>query len=459
VAHGSPHQLYVRSSRGFLSVVGSYRQELKLGVDPFFDALMRLPNDRPLDLLNIASGIYAIDRVAKRRFVGDELGTREFSITFEVRDAAFWSQSKIKQSLEDVLTTLSGDAWRLQFAPATDTQLRDAHQQRLDLVCGAQVDRVALFSGGLDSLAGLAARLKERSTHYALVSVTHQSSMRRRTRRQIEQLYQHLGATPALHLSVAAHLIGGKALRLSMQERTQRTRAFLFTACGAIAAHALGLRVVELFENGVGSLNFPPMMGMIFGPLSTRGSHPEFLRQMSVICTEVVGEPISFELPFATQTKGEMVSKLRHHKLEKWLQSSRSCAHTLRIRGKTHCGVCPACIERRQAFAIAEIDEDPQVYVSDIFSESPQAGPSAAYLRMYVDEAANWRARRPSTAFRLVTHLEEFSNPGLLRTELIDLLDRHAMEIADIFGSATSGNLRLSSISDEAAADEKAAIA
>ena len=76
---------------------------------------------------------------------------------------------------------------------------------------------------------------------------------------------------------------------------SENVRAFLFAACGAIAATLFGVRIVELFENGVGSINFPPMMGMIFGPFSTRGSHPEFLRRMSVFCTEVMENHISFQ--------------------------------------------------------------------------------------------------------------------------------------------------------------------
>ena len=72
----------------------------------------------------------------------------------------------------------------------------------------------------------------------------------------------------------------------------------------------LGVTKVELFENGVGVINFPPMMGMVFGALSTRGCQPIFLRRMSELCSAVMEEEICFELPFANSTKAEVLRSL-----------------------------------------------------------------------------------------------------------------------------------------------------
>jgi 7-cyano-7-deazaguanine synthase in queuosine biosynthesis len=434
VARGGSGQFNVAHSRGSIYVTGDHQQRLQLAADPFFDRLMKLPDDRSLDLLNIAAGVYTVDRIAKRNFASDELGIRDLTITFQVEDLDFWLQPEIQELIAVVLAEICDDNWRLQFEPTKFREAGGGHQRRLELKSSLDVKRVALFSGGLDSVAGLASRLVVGEPAYALVTVAHQSSLRRRTGNQIEALCRHLGVSTALHIPIVLGLRGGKAARLSMQEQSQRTRAFLFTACGAIAAKMLGVSKVELFENGVGAINLPPMMGMVFGALSTRGCQPIFLRRMSELCSAVMEEEICFELPFAKSTKAEVLRSLGEYDLATLTQSSQSCAHTsLRVPGKTHCGHCPACIERRQAFSIAGVRDDPSVYESDIFLNPPPEGPDAAYFRLYQDQAVSWLAGDPDSLLRLKTHLPKSAHTDERLAEIIALLDRHAKEVVDTY--------------------------
>ena len=275
----------------------------------------------------------------------------------------FWTQPDIRNLLLEILTFLTDDDWAFDFKLAQQTLGDSGHQEFLDLPKDFHPEHGALYSGGLDSAAGLVNRHIAGANNFMLVTVGHQSGLHRRIERQIESLKRLLKSTERagpriLHSTLTTSLKGGKAKRMRQQERTQRSRAFLFCSAAAIAANEFGLNTIEMFENGVGAINLPLMTGMLSSGLSTRGAHPTFLRLMSELVTKVANSQIQFVLPFITKTKGEMLQELKlTDGVATWAQDSRSCVHTsLREKGKTHCGRCPACIERRQAFLSAGIN-------------------------------------------------------------------------------------------------------
>ena len=96
--------------------------------------------ERMADLLEVAMTVYASDRRSLRDYRGANTGHRRIRIRLGVRDPRFWSRREMHDRLTDYLCWLSDDEWSFDFvrrdAPATA--------------------RVSLFSGGLDSLAGLA---------------------------------------------------------------------------------------------------------------------------------------------------------------------------------------------------------------------------------------------------------------------------------------------------------------
>jgi 7-cyano-7-deazaguanine synthase in queuosine biosynthesis len=418
----------VCGQRDAILLRGDMVQRLQFIQDPFFDSLSRLPGNRGLDLARIAAGIYAIDRITKRDFRGNDLGTRSFAVEFEVHEPEFWRQPDICSLLTDLVEFLSGDSWHMTFEPESRATAGDGHQIRLP-VDPVEADRVALFSGGLDSMAGLASRLIHGGSSYALLTVSHQASLRKNCLDAACKLQKILQADRINHSYVITWLRSGKAIRLSYQEQTQRTRAFLFCSLGAVMAQALGCHDVDLFENGVGALNSPLMSGMLFGTLATRGCNPRFLSMMSDLCSKTLDSPLRFNLPFANMTKGEVLATLQNHGLDDWLQMSHSCVHSaMRIKGVTHCGTCPACIERRQAFDVAQIT-DKTAYRQNIFENPPDRGPSAAYFRLYQDEASAWLAGHPRAKSRLEAHLQITGIDRSRWAKLRTLRDRHSLEV------------------------------
>jgi hypothetical protein len=55
-----------------------------------------------------------------------------------------------------------------------------------------------------------------------------------------------------------------------------------------------------------------------------------------------------------------------------------------------------------------------------------------------------------------MTHLEDSSSTNLLTPELIDLLDRHALEVVETFANSQPEELRLPVLSRKSAVGEKA---
>lgn len=427
--HASPDRVHLS---------GDVTQDLRMLADSPLRNLQRRPSVRSMDLLTIAGGVYAADRAVKRRATAsDETGARTLHLQVAVRDLQFWSREDISARLDALLLFLTGESWTFGFEAAPADGSRDIEQLPLDMPWTRRPRRVALYSGGLDSAAGLANKVLTGAQDYILVTVGHQSGLRRRCTDQIQRLADLTGTPRQLHVTLVTLLRSGVARRISTQERSQRSRAFLFCAAAAAVAQSCGIEDIDVFENGVGALNLPLTVGMLDGGLATRGAHPRFLQLMSQLATEVAAQPIRYSLPFLQNTKAEMLLSLKGHKLSEWLELSRSCVHTsLRERRKSHCGECAGCVERRQAFAFAQVPERAaEHYRRDIFRESDLHQANADYLRRYIDDAAAWLSDDSSVLRRLNWHLANTDMSASEEPVAAERQRRHAREVVSCFGN------------------------
>lgn len=321
---------------------------------------------RLVDLLRIASGVYVVDRSVKRRSK-DRSGqcARTLNIQITVLDATFWNRSEVRDTIEEALNFVSDDFWEVEFIEDkvefawAKRLLPNPYEGKDPLIC--------LYSGGLDSAAGLVTRIAENSTRPVIpVTVWHQARQRVLVREQFDAIQNHL--VPQIDpLIVKIAMTWSSDLERKRHEPSQRCRSFLFTVLGAITAIMHGQQEIEMFESGIGAINLPLMAGMV-GWKTTRSSHPSFLRLMSRLVSLVAEEKIKFSLPFFHQTKGELVQKLAELNLQELANLTASCVgYPLRHSVAKHCGLCPACIFRRQAMAVAGISEAAHTYKHDIF--------------------------------------------------------------------------------------------
>jgi 7-cyano-7-deazaguanine synthase in queuosine biosynthesis len=317
------------------------------------------------DLMRIGMAVYVCDRLAKRdRHTADASGLRNIALAVQVGRPDFWLADGMSSLLQDSLHLLSDDHWRLSFfGPGGDWQRVLWRPPASSLI-------VCLYSGGLDSAAGLAKQLRSRKESTVAVTAWHQP-------RQKQRVFRHLAMLERRYARRLLPVVVKTALRhpprMSSQETSQRCRSFMFAALGGAVACGLGSSVVEVYENGVGALNVPLMRDMAVAARATKSAHPHFFRLMGELTTRVAGRKVEFRLPFEEWTKAEIVRTLSEDGLQELARDSVSCVHyPRRVPGPDKsCGVCPACIGRRQALLTAGIHEDPRTYRYDLFG-SPE---------------------------------------------------------------------------------------
>lgn len=317
----------------------------------------RIPS-RAGDLLRIALAVYAVDRLSGRQRGQQSGGSRVMNLEVGVVEPDFWSAEETLGPLQEALELLGGDTWYLRFCyRRADTDYNLGFPPVLR-------PRVCLYSGGLDSAAGLATQLRTRKDAMLAVTTYHQGLQGQRVIQHLRQLSLRYGVDVR---PIVVRTTFGRPPQLRKQELTQRCRSFLFAAMGGAVACAERSSSVEVYESGVGAINLPPMQGMGTGARMTKSSHPRFLRLMSGLLSQAAGRRVDLLLPHQDRTKGEIVRTLAEDGLADLAHSTVSCVH-YPVRGKAkQCGYCPACIGRRQAMIVADIKEPDGAYEYDLF--------------------------------------------------------------------------------------------
>ena len=333
-------------------------------------AALSQPARRPLspreaDFAWLALAVYLADRTAPRHPYGSngpEFWRRRIHVHLPVRNQGIWE--KAAGELVSALEFLTEDDWSFEFLPgrAAFEAERQEHFQDPD---ASPVAWTSLFSGGLDSLAGAIHWLRKELGLGLLVSGQTHNRIAAGQQGQANELGRRFQRRVA-HAGIRYGLPDKRGMEGF--ESSQRARAFIHTALGAIAALRAGTDRLFLFENGFGALNLPCDSAQ-FGSQNSRGTHPIFLRRMSAVVGAVFEAP-SFLVsnPFLFLTKAEMLSGPDMRPFEGLLHRSFSCDRFPNYRQKIpQCGRCASCLIRRLAFHESGLDDDPNGYACDVF--------------------------------------------------------------------------------------------
>jgi hypothetical protein len=325
---------------------------------------------RLIDFLEIVSYVFTADCATSRgKKWTDDYSTepwgRDFAFVIPVREPDFWDAAKIKGLIEEVLGFLSNDKSSFTFVPLE----RDRADQQPYFEFGDIKDwpfhrpeRVVMFSGGLDSLAG-AVDTAMADAKTVLVSHRPVSTLDSRQKKLVTEL-QRLFPDQLIHIPVWIN----KAESFG-REPTQRTRSFLYSALGAVVAQSVQAGGVRFYENGIVSLNLPIAQEALRARAS-RTTHPVALHLLASLCAAVIERDFTLDNPYLFKTKAEVVATLATHRAAHLIADTCSCSHSM-FQSKTqrHCGRCSQCIDRRFATTAADLlayDSETD-YVSDVF--------------------------------------------------------------------------------------------
>lgn len=337
-----------------------------------------------LDLVELVAAVHLVDRL-ERRPGGKRSGeswSRQLHLQVGVRDPDLWSDSTVSKPLVDLLQWLTDDEWRIDF---TQREAPDRAGEVVQFLFDAPPagDVVALFSGGLDSLAGLFADVQAGARPLA-VSVETNSRVAKSQRDVLAALNQELDA-PVHRVPVPLHLLKGRAV-----EASQRARGFTFLALASVVASVADVGCVHVYENGIGAINLPYTDAQT-GAHGTRAMHPLTLRLAARLFGRILERSIEMVNMSQFTTKGEMCSRLPTS-LDDAVRLTESCdtAFSHRVAGAHSCGTCTSCLLRRHALlAAGRQDLDSATpYRLDAFSVSDPARAELYDLRAMLSQAA-----------------------------------------------------------------------
>lgn len=327
---------------------------------------------RLMDFLEIASYVFTADCSTVRDEWTDtkreEPWGRNLAFLIAVREPQFWETPTVKGLMLELLRFLSDDNYSFQFVPLeSDRKAQTPYFEFNDKDDWPfyQPERVLMFSGGLDSLAGI---VETAASGGKSILISHRpvSTLYARQKKLFDELNKKF-PRQLIHIPVWIN----KDERFS-REPTQRTRSFLFAALGTLVAQSADARGIRFYENGILSVNLP-VAEEVLRARASRTTHPVALHLLSSLAAAVTERELPIDNPFLFKTKTEVVQSLSTHGATDLIALTCSCAHLMFQSGKKrHCGSCSQCIDRRFAVAGAGIlPKDPETdYVSDVFTGS-----------------------------------------------------------------------------------------
>jgi 7-cyano-7-deazaguanine synthase in queuosine biosynthesis len=393
-------------------------ENLKSKIDPII-----------LDLYKIALVVYVWDLQTPR----PESEPREFRVLMSVSNKDKWNN--LRTHLEATLRFLTGDTFVFNFVEGKLAE-EGFQFQRKSGEC------VALFSGGLDSLAGVKWML-DHKLKPVLVSHPGMGLISGAQKELVACLGKITGSELTWH-QIRATAEPGTGL--TEKEHTQFSRSFLYLTLGVMFALKLGIEREFIFENGVLAFNIPLTQSRVYS--NTRTAHPHFLLMYQQLLDSLFDHHVTIENPFLAMTKGQVVKLLDAEGFRDLVKTTISCPNItlLKWRGvkisKTrHCGVCFPCIVRRLSVHYANIWSSDASYAEDIvadYSKIPEEGRKLLFEMMDFARQMD----KCSSVEDVFNEFPQFFIEGVDPALLFDMTKRHVAQFKDFLAQRAHQSLR-----------------
>ena len=213
---------------------------------------------------------------------------------------------------------------------------------------------LVLFSGGLDSTV-LATQMKQEATETRLLSIDY-GQRHAKELDHSQKVADHLGLVhEILKLPQLGQILGGSSLtdksitlpeghyaEESMKSTVVPNRNMILLALAGGHALSIGFDTIAYAAHAGDHTIYPDC-------------RPEFADAMNKALGLADGNDLNLHRPYVEMTKSDLVSL--GEELNAPLQLTWSCY----AGGEIHCGKCGTCVERKEAFALANIP-DPTKY-------------------------------------------------------------------------------------------------
>lgn len=248
------------------------------------------------DLIDLAVAIHASDRLVVQHLRRDQSRIR---VVLPVRHPELLNTNSFQAKLENLLGWATGSRWAFDF------QKRSASgrivERQLVFPNDPEECEVALWSGGLDALAGL----------YTQLQINH---------------------------TAASFMLFGTGSNDNVYARQEQV-----------------FKVLCVYENGIGAINLPYRASAV-GLDHSRSVHPLTLLLVSHVVSELLGEEFRVRNPFLFWTKAQMCKALAEDGRSDLPPLTMSCDSPHR-KQPIQCGYCSSCILRKQALAASKIED------------------------------------------------------------------------------------------------------
>jgi hypothetical protein len=310
-----------------------------------------------IDLIELAVAVYAVDRTIQP----DPKAYCVVRLELPVRCPHTLGSQFTLSKLTELLYWYTGYEWQIDFVQrdASIEARQSEYSQLFDWQPNSCPIDVALWSGGLDCLAGLYNRaIYEPQRRFVLCGTGANFVNYRLQQDIVESLPEDIFNRVKL-LRVHYHLEG---LSKTLPEMSRmRSRGFTFMLIGAACAYIEGLNVLHVYENGIGAINLRFRDSEI-GLNHARSVHPLSLLLMAKWLESLFELPFRIENPFLFFTKAQMCQVFRSEQDLEIAFRTETCDRKHRKQDAKQCGRCSSCILRRHAFAALGVrDKTPYI--------------------------------------------------------------------------------------------------
>lgn len=318
-----------------------------------------------IDLMELATVVYAVDRGVEP----NEMSHCRVLVIVPVRCPELLSQQNVHDNLAEILYWYTGYEWHFEFKKREEINRISERPRLFDWRDQVKPLDVALWSGGLDCLAGLYNRAFENKDLRFILCGTGANTIVHSLQRQIVGLLPReiAGRVKLLQVRYEIETLDGHL----PNDARMRSRGFTFMLIGSVCAYLEGSRVLQVYENGIGAINLRFRESGV-GLNHARSVHPMSLMVIAEWLSKVFDEPFRLDNPYLFLTKAQMCQIISDAGDLMVAFQTETCDRKHRKSDAQQCGRCSSCILRRHAFAVIGVqDQTPYVYDSSKWLYEP----------------------------------------------------------------------------------------